>query len=330
MDCHGRYSNGSLGAIHAPRDGAVIIDLTLAHLSDLHVTPIRVRRLGELANKRALGWLSWRRRRRHEHRAEILDALLDDLATAAPDHVAITGDLTNVGLPEEIEAAVAWLERMGGPGRVSLVPGNHDAYAAAVERERFAAWLPYLQAPDGAGAAARAAEGELRFPWVKRVGGLALVGLSSAVPTLPGLASGALGAAQLARLDETLAALARERVGRVILVHHPPVPAGQSRRRQLSDAAALRAVLARHGADLVIHGHTHRTSLEHVAGPDGPIPVVGVPSSSARGSKPGRRASYHLYRFATGESGAGLRITCAVRALEPDRLRFSPAGEHAL
>jgi 3',5'-cyclic AMP phosphodiesterase CpdA len=294
------------------------------------VTPIRIRRLGELANKRVLGWLSWRRHRRHEHCAQILEALLDDLAVAAPDHVAITGDLTNVGLPEEIEAAVPWLERIGAPDRVSLVPGNHDAYAARVERERFAAWRPYLNGDDAPGAAADADDPAIPFPWVKRVGGLALVGLSSAVPTLPGLATGELGAAQLARLDEVLGSLARERTGRVVLVHHPPVPAGQSKRRQLSDAAALRAVLARHGAELVIHGHTHRTSLEHVAGPHGPIPVVGVPSSSARGSRPGRRASYHLYRFARDEAGARFRITCCVRALEPDALRFSAAGEHAL
>lgn len=294
------------------------------------MTPIRIRRLGALANKRALGWLSWRRHRRHEHSAQILEALLDDLAVAAPDHVAITGDLTNVGLPEEIEAAVPWLERIGGPDRVSLVPGNHDAYAARVERDRFASWQPYWTGGDAPGADADSDDPAIPFPWVKRMGRLALVGLSSAVPTLPGLATGEIGAAQLDRLDEILAALSREDAGRVILVHHPPVPAGQSKRRQLSDAAALRALLARHGAELVIHGHTHRTSLEHVAGPHGPIPVVGVPSSSARGSKPGRRASYHLYRFAPHEAGAGFRITCRVRALEPDGLRFSAAGEHAL
>lgn len=320
-----RYSTGSGPAGHARRGGARTIAFTLAHLSDLHVTPIRIRRLGELANKRALGWLSWRRRRRHEHRAEILDALLDDLSVSAPDHVAITGDLTNVGLPEEIDAVVPWLERMGGPGCVSVVPGNHDAYAARVQRERFAAWHPYLhgaQAPD--------ASHELRFPYVRRVGSLALVGLSSAVPTLPGLARGELGAEQLERLGETLSALAAETVARVVLVHHPPVPAGQSRRRQLADASALRDVLARHGAELVIHGHTHRTSLEHVAGPGDPIPVVGVPSSSARGSRPGRRARYHLYRFAPRENASGFRISCAVRALDPDGLRFAAAGEHAL
>ncbi|NNL65314.1 MAG: metallophosphoesterase [Myxococcales bacterium] len=311
------------------RGGATSIEATLAHLSDLHVTPIRVRGLGDVANKRVLGWLSWLRRRRHEHRSEILDALLEDLERTAPDHVAVTGDLTNVGLADEIEGAVPWLARMGGPERVSIVPGNHDAYAAPVDAARFASWAPYLR-----GDADEA--DELRFPSVKRVAGLTLIGLSSARPTPPGFATGALGDAQLARLD---ALLATPEVGgpdsgpRVVLIHHPPVPAGQSARRRLSDGEALREVFARHGVELVIHGHTHRTSFESVAGPNGPIPVIGVPSSSARGAKPGRRARYHLYRFtpaADGSSGARFRIVCQVRALAPDATQFSAAEEHVL
>jgi 3',5'-cyclic AMP phosphodiesterase CpdA len=289
------------------------------------VTPIRVRRLGELANKRVLGWLSWQRRRRHEHRAEILEALLDDLSDTAPDHVAITGDLTNVGLADEIEAVVPWLERLGGPARVSVVPGNHDAYAARVGRERFAAWGPYL-----GGSEASQPGGELCFPYVKRTGCVALIGLSSAVPTLPGLATGLLGEAQLDGLDAALTTLAGEGVGRVVLIHHPPLPAGQSKRRQLSDASALRCVLARRGAELVLHGHTHRSSFERIEGPAGPIPVVGVPSSSARGLRPGRRARYHLYRFEARDPGAGFRVTCSERALEPAIQRFSAGREHAL
>jgi len=276
-----------------------------------------------VANKRALGWLSWRRRRRHEHRAEILDALLADLAAQPVDHVAVTGDLTNVGLADEIDAAVPWLERLGGPRRVSIVPGNHDAYAAAVTPARFAAWHPYFCADDRADET----DGPLRFPHVRRAGPVAFVGCSSAVPTAPGLATGALGAAQLERIDATLAELGRAGTCRVVLVHHPPVPAGQSRRRRLSDAAALREVLARRGAELVLHGHTHRASFERVAGPDGAIPVVGVPSSSARGARPGRRAAYHLYRVERDDSG--FRIACRVRALAPEG-GFADAGEHAL
>lgn len=300
--------------------GAPPIAFTLAHLSDLHVTPIQVRGLRDLAGKRALGWLSWRRRRRHEHRAEVLEALLADLAAEAPDHVAITGDLTNVGLPGEIEAAVPWLERLGGPARVSLVPGNHDAYGAVLDGRRLAPWAPYLA---GAGGPAPGAVG--RFPYVRRLGPLALVGLSSAVPTAPGLATGRLGEDQLGQLELELAALARERCCRVVLLHHPPLPAGQSWRRRLSDAAELRAVLARTGAELVLHGHTHRTSFERVPGPVGAIPVVGVPSSSALDHRPERRAQYHLYRIEPADRG--FQLACSVRALDLASIRFSAGRE---
>jgi 3',5'-cyclic AMP phosphodiesterase CpdA len=264
-----------------------------------------------------LGWLSWRRRRRHEHRAEVLDALLADLEARAPDHVAVTGDLTNVGLASEIQEAVPWLERLGGPSHVSIVPGNHDAYAARLDARRLAPWAPYLESTD---------DGPPGFPYVRRFGPVSLVGLRSAVPTAPGLASGRLGGDQLARLEAAL--LGEATRARIVLVHHPPWPAGQSRRRRLSDAASLRDVLARSGAELVLHGHTHRTSLGHVVGPRGPIPVLGVPSSSSGSDDPARRARYHLYRIEP--KGEGFAVACRVRVLEPGRARFVEGPEHAL
>ena len=63
---------------------------TLAHLSDLHATPVEPRGPGPLLGKRFFGWLSWRMRRHHEHKASVLEALLDDLRETTPDQVAIT------------------------------------------------------------------------------------------------------------------------------------------------------------------------------------------------------------------------------------------------
>ena len=305
----GRRSGGT------PEPGQ--ISFTLAHLSDLHVTPIRGGSLWDFANKRALGRLSWLRKRRHEHRPEILGGLLADLDRQGPDHVALTGDLTNVGLRSEIEAALPWLRALGGPSRVSLVPGNHDAYAAPVEPRGFAPWNDYMGEPGIEIDASR-----YRFPYVRRAGPIALIGLSSAIPTPVGLASGRLGSEQLEDLEARLEALGREPCCRVVLIHHPPVGAGQAPRRRLTDAPALRAVLARQGAELILHGHIHRPSVERIEGPAGPIPVVGVASSSARGRKPGRRASYHLYRFDPAAGGRGFRIRLRRRVLEPSGDRF--------
>jgi 3',5'-cyclic AMP phosphodiesterase CpdA len=128
-------------------------------------------------------------------------------------------------------------------------------------------------------------------------GPLAIVGLNSALPTAPFVASGALGPEQLERLEKLLAELARGEHFRLLLIHHPPLRGELSRRRSLDDAEALSAVLARTGVDLVVHGHLHRTRIGSMPGPLGPIPVVGVRSASDQGSKPGKRASYHLFRL---------------------------------
>ena len=51
----------------------------LAHLSDLHLSSLDGVSPRALLGKRLLGYLSWRLWRRHEHRADVLDALRADL-----------------------------------------------------------------------------------------------------------------------------------------------------------------------------------------------------------------------------------------------------------
>ena len=87
------------------------------------------------------------------------------------------------------------------------------------------------------------------------------------------------------------------------------------------------------GADLVLHGHTHKTVITNLAGPEGPIPVVGVRSSSAVGHRPGRQARYHLYRIEHREDGSdarGFHITMVTRSYNAEGCCFLPAGEHLL
>lgn len=303
---------------------------TLAHLSDLHATDVRLDSPRDVLGKRALGWLSWRRKRRKEHLAIVLDALIEDLRAVAPDHVGVTGDLTHLGLPAEIAAAVSWLERLGPAERVAIVPGNHDAYAGAEGAERWAPWRAYLGDPGDAPDAGDdpATQG---FPWVRRIGAAAaLIGVSSARPTAPLLATGVVGDAQRARLEKRLAELGAEGRTRIVLMHHPPLPAGLSRRRQLDDADAVRALLARAGAELVLHGHTHESHLGEVPGPDGAIPVIGVPSSSSIGHRPARRARYHLYRIEPRrdpDGTPGCRLTWQVRGYDPESGRFVAEGD---
>ncbi len=290
----------------------------LAHLTDLHATPIAGVRLPDLALKQLLGWLSWQVRRRHIHRPEILAGLVEDLHGEAPDHVVVTGDLTNVAHAGEFAAARRWLERIGDAALLSVVPGNHDAYVAAPFAASWALWREYLasdrEGPDCAGSA-------VEFPTLRVRGPLALVGLNTATPTGPLLATGQVGAEQLARLEERLEELAGSGLSRVLLLHHPPTE-GAVPRRALTDAGAVRAVLARAGAELVLHGHAHRTLLGELPGPRGPIPVVGARSGTDAGRRPGRSAQYHLYRFEG--PGDRPRIHLSIRAWDPASRRFQP------
>ncbi len=294
---------------------------SLAHLSDLHTTPLFLRDLPRLGNKRLLGWLSWNVRRRRTHRPEVLEALLADLSGVAPDAVAITGDLTNVALPHEFRAARRWLERIGPPERVFAVPGNHDAYVALSRAESWGHWAEYLAGDEDAP--------EADFPAVRVRGPLGLIGLSSAVPTELLRATGRLGAAQLERLEKALGELGARGLFRVVLVHHPVVEGTVSERRRLLDDDALRAVLRRAGAELVLHGHAHRTCFGEIEGPEGAVPVVGARSATDVGRREERRAQYHLYTFAPDASGR-LRATAQIRGFDPARGAFAPEDERAL
>jgi 3',5'-cyclic AMP phosphodiesterase CpdA len=273
----------------------------LAHLSDPHLAPLPVPRLAELGGKRVLGYVNWRRKRHKIHRTEQLDLLVRDLRMQAPDHVAVTGDLVNIALEPEFARARAWLHRLGDPRDVTLVPGNHDAYVHAALAAQAVHWREFMQGDGGTCPPERldreAVEPRrtLQFPFLRRRGPLALVGLSTAVPTGPFMATGHLGAEQIARLDDLLGRLPG--LCRAVLIHHPPLWPHGSRFKRLVDAAELRAVLRRRGAELVLHGHHHVHALEWLEGPVGPIPALGVPSASAANDDDGDRAAYNLYRI---------------------------------
>jgi 3',5'-cyclic AMP phosphodiesterase CpdA len=301
---------------------------TLAHLSDPHVPSTLAFGLPVLATKRAFGYWSWRRRRVFVHSERVLEALSLDLLMHAPDHIAVTGDLVNISLPSEFAAAALWLETLGPGERVSVVPGNHDAYVAMPWSRSCALWNAYMTSDTRDGRSTPPPSGPADFPFVRRRGRIGLVGLSSAVPTPPGWASGRVGDAQLSRLEATLASLGAAGLFRVILIHHPPIEGDNPLRKRLADAAALQRVVARCGAELILHGHDHRCSIRTMPGPYGGVPTVGVPSASAivAGAKP--IGQYHLYDIAP--SARGWRVELRVRRYNSSTGHFEDAGAQRL
>lgn len=279
----------------------MLAPFTLAHLSDPHLAPLPKPHLAELAGKRVLGYVNWTRNRHKYQRRDVLDALVADIKAQAPDHIAVTGDLVNLALEAEFAPARAWLDDVGPPDRVTTIPGNHDAYVRATFHRFGETFAPYLAGDDG----------RIGFPSVRRRGPLALISLSTAVPTLPLMATGTLGREQLAALAEVLERLAAQDLFRVLLVHHPLKSV--ARHKRMTDSAALLALLKRHGVELILHGHDHIHSTMWFEGPNGNIPALGVPSASALAHGHYPAAAYNL--FTIDKDNAGWRCEQTVRGL---------------
>ncbi|MEX2319542.1 MAG: metallophosphoesterase, partial [Bauldia sp.] len=98
--------------------------IVLAHISDVHLGPLPAVRWRELASKRAFGYLNWSRSRARIFEADILAAIVADVRASRPDHIAVTGDLVNIGLDAEYDTALDWLHALGDPHDVTVVPGN--------------------------------------------------------------------------------------------------------------------------------------------------------------------------------------------------------------
>src|SRR5689334_19882320 len=144
---------------------------TLAHLSDPHLAPLPAPRLSELAGKRMTGFINWRRKRRFIHDPTALAAIIKDMKQQRPDHIAVTGDIANIALPAEFPRGRDWLESLGSAQDVSFVPGNHDIYVRDAAALAARQWGAYMCDDNGEGG----------FPFVRRRGNVALIGLSTAV-----------------------------------------------------------------------------------------------------------------------------------------------------
>ena len=254
---------------------------TLAHISDVHITPPSGLAPRHLNVKRTLGLMNWHSGRKNIYCMSVADLLVADMRVLGAHHVTVTGDLCNIGLPNEYAAALNWLERVGRPDAVTVVPGNHDIYTRMDNHPGVELWHDYM-ASDAFGASVpgvgRTARG---FPFVRRVGVAALVGVNSAVETRPFSAKGRVGREQLEGLEQVLHALEASGLARIVLIHHPPLPGLAPKSRALKDAEELAGVLSRAGAELILHGHNHRDTLSCGYGPKVKIPVLGIASGSA-------------------------------------------------
>ncbi len=289
---------------------------SFAQLSDPHLTSLEVVRARDLLNKRALGYLSWRHKRRFEHRPYVLEALQQDLANTDLAQVLVTGDLTHIGLPAEFQQATEWLDQLGSPEQVALVPGNHDACVRADHGATFELWREYMRSDEAQSTAAIAsATGEpasdatdALFPSIRVRGDIAFIGLTTGLPTPPLFATGTVGAPQLSQLPNLLCAARDRGLFRVLYLHHCPLAGAEKWRKRLTDAHELENILAAHGVELVVHGHGHRQHVGELSTSCGVAPVIAVPSASALGLHGADVAQYNRYRVIRKSGGWQLQV----------------------
>ncbi len=294
----------------------------IAHLSDLHVLSaagVEWRRM--LFNKRITGYANLLLHRGRVYRRDYLRAVV--AAAVQADHVVVTGDITNLSLESEYDAARALLDAVARSAEVSVVPGNHDIYLPAIHHERrfphhFAAFLhsdlPQFARDLPAGP----------FPYVKLRGPVAIIGLSSAVPRPPFVSAGYLGHVQLAALADLLAHAEVARRTSVVLIHHPPVDARWPivrLRDGLVDAASLRRTLQGLARGLVLYGHTHVRVRCRLPTALGSVDVISASGAALDSSDDAVRAGFNRYGFdddghianvqahVIDPSGQGLRCT---------------------
>jgi 3',5'-cyclic AMP phosphodiesterase CpdA len=151
--------------------------------------------------------------------------------------------------------------------------------------------------------------GRALFPFMRRKGNVALIGVSSAVASAPFMATGRVGERQTERLTELLHQAREEGLFRVVLIHHPPKmvdPTGQWRR--LTDGRRFRAAVERYGAELILHGHEHIRMMTAIKGATGIVPVIGVPAGSGPTQGGPRAGGYALHEIRENKAAYELTV----------------------
>lgn len=240
--------------------------------------------------------------------------LLEDLHAQSPDGVIVAGDLTQRARAREYEQAAAYLKEL--PGKVMVIPGNHDIPAWGLF-ERFL--FPFRRY------AARFGKPVLQYMDFDRC---AVVGLNTAKPAQPHLKwqEGTVRRFQAFQAVQHLETLPEETC-RIVVSHHPLVKV-PNMPRAVPARRAKKTVqnLADAGVDLLVSGHTHLPFVLTLQAPlqaDGkPIIAVGAPSALSNRLR-GEPNGYWLVDACPGSIETELR-TYRDGAYSKTRLRDLP------
>lgn len=232
--------------------------MKIGHISDIHIFALSSLRPQRFLNKRLLGGANLLLRRRKSHSTALVQQAIKQLNELKVDHVAISGDITNLALEEEFALASNVISTIeGAPQSVSIVPGNHDAYIKDATQKRlfehtFAHYLksdlPEYQLDSG-------------YPFCHMLhDSVALIGLNSAIPTPYFISGGRVDERELRALLQILEDDRLKNRFVVVMVHHHLLPFPHSRSeipRRMANAPELLNILRKKDVGLAIHGHNH-------------------------------------------------------------------------
>jgi 3',5'-cyclic AMP phosphodiesterase CpdA len=264
---------------------------TLIHISDVHVHGLP-RDPRQWLSKRALGGLNLLLNRRRRYPPARMRALVADLDGMAWDQLVLSGDVTQLATEGEFARARALLAPLlaRGPGRVTVIPGNHDRYVDdRGGRDGFGDAFGEYFAPYG---------GHAGMTVKPLCAGWWLCGWDSARPVGWLSAEGAVPEATLAATEAWLETLPPG--DKVVLVNHYPLhfPPGfhRKRRHDLVNLAAVRERVAAWPVRLYLHGHDHHNWVVTRPVPGGTLTLVNSASSS-QVPRRGQTSSYHRIRL---------------------------------
>lgn len=291
--------------------------MRIAHLSDLHLLSFEGVLPQRFLNKRLTGYLNIRYRRKAVHKSFAVEAAAREIREMGIEHVAITGDVSNLALEVEFELVRTFLERDLGlhPEQVSIVPGNHDTYTQGSFRTgRFLRYFePYLKSD--------VSEVPGPFPFVHLRGPAAIVGISTALPRPPLIASGAIRRPQLEGLSRLLSHPEVRKRTLVLLQHHPwhnPPSPVKALMEGLYDARAEQDVLRQVPHGLLLHGHLHRRVHRQMPTDRGHIDTFGATSASLLDERTERMAGFNVYEI----DDTGRLVSATSHGYDPATKKF--------
>ncbi len=279
--------------------------ISIAHISDVHL-PLPPISLSELFSKRITGYINWNLKRKKNMQPTTLLNLVKDLQQKEPDLIVHTGDLVNLSTKKEFIQAQKWIKNLGAAKKVCTIAGNHDAYIKGSLEKFYQAMGEYIR-------------GEMidnnPFPFIRRLGYVAIINCNSAIASPPFFANGKFDEEQGKRLAAFLDITKREGYFRIVTIHHPPFrQEADKKRKGLLGAEIFRQIIEQYGAELILHGHTHRSTINSIKGPPSglngaEVPVIGVASASAHAGSGGDPGRYNLFQI---EKSAN-KFSCIMR-----------------